>query len=229
MLTSVCLSTRNKAPTLDQVLASIRVQVVPFDYEIVVADDGSTDNTKAVCQKYGAVYLHLVNPRYRNPAIARNASYRAAKGDIVIAQSDDVVHKTDCVRWLTENLQANEILFAHVYNVEADGTPCSAWPVYCGVESQRPFFFLGSLWRKDIYAIGGNDENFIEPCWDDLWFGECLINGLGRVPRYATEAVGWHMNHGHAGTDFSKIELSHQLYLKNAARGDWTNKPWEFK
>lgn len=227
MRTSICLSTRNKASTLKLVLASIRDQKVGFEYEIIVCDDGSTDTTREVCQKYGVIYIYLENPRYRNPAVARNAAYRAARGDVVIAQSDDVIHKTNCIQQLSE-LRAGEILFATVYNVNPDGTPYAPWPIYCGVERQVPFFFLGSLWRKDIYAIGGNDDHFVEPCWDDLWFGECLINGLGKVPRYATEIIGWHQNHGH-GEGFNNIEESRQLYLKNVARGDWTNEPWEYK
>ena len=214
---------------LDQVLASIRAQKVPFDYEIVVADDGSTDETAEVCKRWGVKYTWISNTSYRNPAFARNVAYKCAIGDIVIAQSDEVIHKTNCVQQLTEGLKENEILFATVYNVRADGTLESSFPVYSGLDRQAGLFFLGSLTRRDIYAIGGNDENFVEPCFDDDWFRDCLVKGLGRVPRYAPEIIGWHMAHGHPAGAFNKLEDSRKLYLDNCARGDWTNKQWEYK
>jgi len=225
------MSTRNQAESLKLTLSSIYSQNILFDYEVIVVDDGSTDHTKSVCEQYGVQYIYLDNSFYRNPAVARNTAYKAAKGKIVIAQSADVLHRGEAVTWLTLNLRPNELLFAKVYNVNP-GTwlPVPGTPIYCGPERPEPRFFLGALWRKDIYAIGGNDERFIYPGWEDDWFGECLTKGLGRVPRYATEAVGWHQAHSRkAPASGEGFEMSHQLYLENVANKVYTNEPWAFE
>lgn len=213
---------------LDQVLASIRAQKIPFDYEIVVADDGSTDETSEVCKKWAVKYAWISNPRYRNPAFARNVAYKCAIGDIIINQSDDVIHKSNCVEQLSQ-LKTGEMLFATVYNVRADGSLEMSFPVYSGKARQCNFFFLGSLWRKDMYAIGGNDERFQAPCFDDDYLAACLTKGLGLVPRYEDDIIGWHMAHGHPAGAFNDIEISRKLYLDNCAAGRYSNEPWEYK
>jgi glycosyltransferase involved in cell wall biosynthesis len=230
MRTSICITTRNKAPFLDETLASIYKQA--GDYEVIIVDDGSTDKTKSVCEKYKTrydlKYAFLKNDHYRGQAVARNVSFKMAKGDILIIQTDDVIHKTtNMIQWLTDNLQVGEMLFAHVFNMDANDKRVETFfPVYCGPERPQPRFFLGTVWRRDVYAIGGQDEAFIYPGWEDDWFGDCLIKGLGLKPRYATEVVGWHRHHGYPDGALDKMEWCRQLYLKNCARGDWTNKPW---
>ena len=228
MLTSICIATRNKSEYLARTLASINGQSIPFDYEVIVVDDGSTDATRAVCKMFDVNYIWLDNNRYRNPSVARNVAYRAARGEVIINQSDEIIHKTNCVQQLTNGLKEGEILFAHVLNVSLDGLSVS-YPVYCGPENPRPLFFLGSLWRRDMYAIGGNSEDFVEPCYDDDWLAQCLINGLGLVPRYAEDIIGWHVAHGYVENAFSRMENSKTIYDKKCAARVFTNTPWEYK
>ena len=236
---SVCIGTRNKAACLARTLASIRAQRVPFSYEVIVADDGSNDDTLAVCDRYGAIHLYLPNLRYRNPGFARNAAYRAARGEVIIAQSDDVMHRSsDTIQRLVELLKPGEMVFPAVYNmVQVAGTDdwieCDTpFHVYGGPRRERPFFFLGSLWRSDVYAIGGNDEEFVEPCWDDNWFADLLIKNRGLKPRYYDHPVGWHQSHNFPDNSHSFEPKSRDLYkrkVENAqATGKWENSggPW---
>ena len=53
---SICIATWNKAGLLSQTLKSIREQETKLNYEIVVVDDGSWDDTKKVCQNFDVVY-----------------------------------------------------------------------------------------------------------------------------------------------------------------------------
>ncbi len=211
---SIVMSTRNKAEQLDITLQSIFSQKVPFPYEVIVVDDGSTDNTKEICNKYRLKYLFLENDRYRNPSKARNAGYREAKGEIIICQSDDVVHgQPTTIQLLVEGLKPDEFLISTVHNYEfADDIPSKFILEYSGLKIQNPYFFLGAIWRKHLYAVGGNDEQFVEPCYDDNWFADCLIHGLGLVPRYTDKIIGYHQNHTYP-KDTHKNEIkSKELY-----------------
>jgi glycosyltransferase involved in cell wall biosynthesis len=54
---------------------------LPDEYEIVVANDASTDQTQAIAEKHGARVVTVSN---RQIAATRNAGARAAEGDVFI-------------------------------------------------------------------------------------------------------------------------------------------------
>ena len=214
LLCSVVLASRNKASYLDLTLSSIFAQNVPFPFEVIVVDDGSTDKTVEVCQKYPVIYYHLDNPRYRNPSVARNVGYRAARGKVIIAQSDDIVHITpNTIEYLVSSLKEGQFLLASVDNYEyKEGKPSKFIMNYCSSKTKRPYFFLGALKRSDLYAIGGSDEEFVEPCFDDNWFADCLIHGRKLKPAYTDKAKGHHQSHPHGKETHLKEYLSKELY-----------------
>lgn len=63
-------------------------------YEILVADDGSTDQTAAIAVQKGAVLISLMN---RQIAATRNSGARAATGDLLIFVDADTVVNIDVV------------------------------------------------------------------------------------------------------------------------------------
>jgi len=104
---------------------------------------------------------------------------------------------------------------------------------YTGPSRKVPFFFLGSLFRKDVYAVGGCDEDFmVAPAWEDNWFGDCLIHGLGLTPVYSTSIVGHHLDHPRTTTPVNThpSELVYQRKKKAAldGTGKWcaAGGPW---
>lgn len=226
--TSIVLSTYNKPNYLKRTLDSIFSQHPPFDFEVIVIDDGSPEVfTSEICRTYPVRYLRINRPEgFRNPASARNTGYLIAKGQIIIPQSDDVIHKeADTIERLINELRPKEFLIANVFNVHSESLEPEQNPTYefTGIHNPRPFFFLGSMWRNDLYAIRGNDEEFTAPGYEDNWFADCLIHGRKLSPRFA-DIVGLHQNHPHSQID---MEPSRQLYLKkkqSAMKGDI---PWE--
>lgn len=232
MKCSIVMSTRNKEVYLQHTLKSIRQQSVPFEYEIIVVDDGSrTTKTEYACLKYKVErYVRLENPEYRNPSMARNAGYRLAKGDVIIAQSDDVIHhSTNAIERLTLDLTPGEFRIATVWNFYyfRESGKEKRGILYTGVDYPRPFFFLGSLWRKDLYAVGGNDEEFTSPGYDDDWFGDCLIHGLGLRCTFVPEVEGRHQDHPRPAGWKDMHEVSRVLYEKKFAQAKAGDIPWQ--
>src|ERR1700678_803249 len=86
---SVIIPTYNRADLIGQALESALAQTHPAD-EIIVVDDGSTDDTERVVAQYaGQVrYMRQVNA---GPSAARNRGIQAASGDfIALLDSDDL-------------------------------------------------------------------------------------------------------------------------------------------
>lgn len=231
MKTSIVMATKDKDQYLRRVLDSIYVQNVPFDYEVIVVDDGSTDTTPKVCADKLRIgkdrYVRLDNDRYRNPSVARNVGYRLARGEIVIAQSDDVIHHTPTsIEVLSNRLEkSGEFLIATVHNY--DMIAARIIQLYTGKGWKRPFFFLGSLWRRDLYAVGGNDEDFIDPGYDDDWFGDCLTKGLKLIPKFLDDVVGLHQSHPKPKNLSMLVRPSSELYARKIKMAKMGEIPWQ--
>ena len=84
---SVIVPTFNRAALLAEALASVRASTCA-DYELLVIDDGSTDDTRTVALDAGARYIYQANA---GAAAARNRGMALATGDyLAFLDSDDL-------------------------------------------------------------------------------------------------------------------------------------------
>jgi len=84
---SIVIPTYNRAHLIVDTLESIRKQTFT-DYEVIIVDDGSTDNTSEVVQAYISTYQLQGNWTYYKKenaerAAARNFGTRKAKGKFI--------------------------------------------------------------------------------------------------------------------------------------------------
>jgi glycosyltransferase involved in cell wall biosynthesis len=93
---SVIIPTYNRRDLVQKALQSVFAQTYR-DFEIVVVDDGSTDDTRAVVE--GIALVRYLFQKNGGPASARNLGIRQAQGQLIaFLDSDDV--------WLPEFLSA---------------------------------------------------------------------------------------------------------------------------
>jgi glycosyltransferase involved in cell wall biosynthesis len=92
---SVVIPTYNSAAFITRALASVRGQTVAA-HEVIVVDDGSTDQTDQVVRDFGgAIYIRQPNG---GVSVARNTGIRAASGDwVALLDADEewLPHKTE--------------------------------------------------------------------------------------------------------------------------------------
>jgi glycosyltransferase involved in cell wall biosynthesis len=83
---TVIIVTRNRAPEVRRAIQSVLAQDVPV--ELIVYDDGSTDNTSAVVREFDGVELRRSEETV-GYVFHRNAGVVAAKAKIVLIMDDD--------------------------------------------------------------------------------------------------------------------------------------------
>lgn len=94
ILVSIVCITYNHEPYLRQTLDSFLMQKTSFAYEIVLAEDCSTDGTRKICEEYAAKYPDMIHYIYRDHNVGYNENeYEAmnsAKGKyIAYCEGDD--------------------------------------------------------------------------------------------------------------------------------------------
>lgn len=106
---SIILPTYNRASFLAQAFESIRSQSAN-DWELIVVDDGSTDDTRELVERFRATAAHpvrYIHQENRGAYRARNTGLDAATGQyLAFFDSDDVWlphHLADCVAALERN------------------------------------------------------------------------------------------------------------------------------
>lgn len=95
MMISVVIPALNEEKFLPACLESLRNQDYPGEYEIIVADNGSTDNTASIARKFGARVVAC--PEKKNVFYARQKGAETARGDIIAQADADSIYFRD---WL---------------------------------------------------------------------------------------------------------------------------------
>ncbi len=110
ILVSVVIPAFNAAATIDDTLRSVRSQS-HRNLQIVVVNDGSTDNTLSIATSHAAQdrRILLVSQQNAGVAAARNAGWRAATSDLIaFVDADDLWAPTKIERQLEVMLAGGE-------------------------------------------------------------------------------------------------------------------------
>jgi glycosyltransferase involved in cell wall biosynthesis len=91
-LVSVLTPCYNAAPWLEATVASVRAQTWR-NYEIILVDDGSTDDTLALARRLAGPDVKVLHQPNSGQCSAFNAAFRQAQGDFIeYLDADDLLH-----------------------------------------------------------------------------------------------------------------------------------------
>jgi glycosyltransferase involved in cell wall biosynthesis len=104
---SIVIPARNEGRRIAHCLHSLRNQSVAFDqYEVIVVDDGSDDDTTEVAQQNGA---RVIRQSKKGTSAARNRGIADALGDIVLFTDADCIAAPNWVEQLARPLMNTAI------------------------------------------------------------------------------------------------------------------------
>ena len=141
---SVVLSTYNRSGVLRNALETLAVQQTQgIDYEILVVDNNSTDDTKQVASSFierDSRFRYIFEKR-QGLSYARNAGIAAAKSDLIVFCDDDVeVSPT----WIQKNYEAS-LQFPDADYIGGRVLPIWGGPVPSWVRNNMAPFALSDL------------------------------------------------------------------------------------
>ena len=123
-LVSVIIPAYNYAQYLAEAIDSVLAQTYE-PIEVIVVDDGSTDNTPQILAHY-ADRIRAIRQRNQGESVARNTGISAARGEMIaLLDADDTWEKTALTDLVAVLKQATDIglVFGVLTLVDAQGTP----------------------------------------------------------------------------------------------------------
>ena len=173
MTTSFIIPAFNASDTIGRCLDSVyELQLQPREFEVIIIDDCSTDNTVEIIEKYasGCDNLLLIRqPENHRQGAARNLGIACAKGDyVVFVDSDDEVDSgLTCALQLAANNNLDMVAMRYA-KVGKEGKtdedvilPYKQDKVFNGIELQTEFaFWCTAPWAYVYRKAFLNEVNY---------------------------------------------------------------------
>ncbi len=155
---SVVIPAYNAAGCVGRAIRSALAQTVPAA-EIVVVDDGSTDDTGAVVESFGAA-VRLIRRENGGPAAARNTGVKAATGDWLALLDADDTWRTDKLAQQLPFLVDPAVGIVHARKTLSRGVEIPPYIDFDLLWARNCIINSSAVVRRSCYdEIGGFDEN----------------------------------------------------------------------
>lgn len=218
---SVVIPARDSAIILPECLLALRAQDFPGDrYEVIVVDDGSSDETAVIAAEMGA---RVVSIPPSGPAAARNRGVQEAEGDPILFTDADCVPDSGWIRALVDAFEDLEVAAAKG-TYRSGQTSWTARFVQAEYESryrhmsgrERIDFvdtYSAAYRRIDFESVGGFDESFPSPSVEDQELS-FRLSRMGARMVFCPRAI---VGHRHAADPVS-------YFMKKTKIGYWKMK-----
>ena len=210
---SVIVPARDAAPTLDQTLRALADQQLDQDFEVIVVDDGSRDETAEIAERHSAI-ARLVNTEYsRGPGAARNRGVQDAVAP-VLAFTD-----ADCFptpQWLDRGLECLNGADLVQGRVEPDpSVPRTPFDRTLSVQNDAGFYQTANLFvrRETFEAVGGFRDWVLEQRAERQWSADRRRGRAMRTPIGEDTDFAWRARRLGARSAFAPEALVHHAVV----------------
>jgi len=229
-LVSIIINNYNYASYVDDAIQSA-LQQTYSPIEVIVVDDGSTDNSREVIEKYGNQIISVFK-KNGGQASACNAGFKVSKGEIVFFLDADDYYYPEAVEKVIQVWHPENTAKAHfrLHKINQDGKNLGLIP------SKKRTLTTGEAW-KEIFKCG----NAISPPMSgNVYSRNALLqvmpvpenDGIGtesyllkRVPFYGNyvsidEPLGVYRIHGNNAYAKAKIHERYDIIMNQLLRAE---------
>lgn len=176
-LLSIYLVNYNYGKYIKESIESVLVQTF-IDYELLIIDDGSTDNSKEIIQKYESLpNVYSIYQKNKGLIKTNNIALGLARGKYIMRlDADDFLHE-NALKEMVDLLESDNelaLVFPDYYNTDESGNITNHYKRFDFQEKEllleKPAHGAVTMIRTQILKeVGGYDEEF--NCQDgyDLW------------------------------------------------------------
>ncbi len=199
---SVTIPAYNAAATVAETVRSVQAQTLT-DWELVIVDDGSTDDTLRLAEELAAAdaRIRVISQENRGSGGAYNTAVREARSDLLVMLSaDDLLmpeHLESLATLIAEHPDAAIFTVGGWYEYE-DGTReiqtlHASWADPGGASMSELlsacFFGIGAVYRREVFdAVGG----FREDIYAEDYLFWMLVMAHGYRHRYLDRPLAVH-------------------------------------
>ena len=131
------------------------------DFELIIADNASTDSTEEICRRYAAAdprIRYIRHPRNVGCAANHNAVFEYARGELFKWASDDDLYARDLLERCIELLDQNpDVVLVHSWTAVVDGDDVDlARPLTYPLDTSSTH--APDRFRSILLADGGDDD-----------------------------------------------------------------------
>lgn len=186
---SIIIPARNCPDQVRSCLESLRASDYP-NFEAIVVDDASTDDTAAVAERLADRCVRLATNS--GPAAARNRGAEIASGEFVFFVDADVCLNIDTIRRAVEGFEKDPAASAIFGSYDLSPREPNLLSKYKNlyhhyvhqISSEQAWTFwsgCGMIRRSVFLEAGGFDESYARPCVEDIELGARLHRAGHRI------------------------------------------------
>ncbi len=214
MKVSVVIPTYNRRQSLQRCLSGLERQTFR-DFEVVVVDDGSNDDTQIfLAEQKQKIALRFFRQDNKGPAAARNLGIKESSSEYIAFTDDDCIPQSDWLEELVKVLSDNpKVAGVGGFTIRQNNDVISRYTDYAGILSPRSFgekiiFLLtcNSLYRRSVIINAGCFDERLKYA-EDTELATRLLK-MGNNFMVAPKAV---VKHSHPNT-LSKFYKQHFCY-----------------
>ena len=213
-MVSVIVPAYNAEKTIRQCLKALAEQSYPADlYEVIVVDDGSTDNTPSIVQEHAVRYIHQEN---QGPAAARNNGAQQAKGEIILFTDSDCAADVNWLRKMVSSFDEPQVMAVKgAYRTLQKAITAR----FAQLEFEERFEMLKKVdsvdmvdtyaggFRRDVFMdMGGFDTSFPVANNEDTELSY-RMSAQGYKMVFNPKAIVYHLNHPDSIARYARLKF----------------------
>jgi glycosyltransferase involved in cell wall biosynthesis len=227
-MVSVIVPARDAAATLPATLEALAGQTYAGEVEVIVVDDGSTDETQAICRASAVRPRVVRNEQALGAGAARNAGVAVASGAVLAFTDADCAPRPD---WVAAGVRALDGAALVQGAVKPD--PAVPWgPYHRSVEvvAETGYYQTANLFvRREVFERVGGFRDFIVASGGEGLLGWRAAHGAraSREPLGEDMQFGWQVRREGLRTVFAPEALVYHAVFELSPQ-EWIRYRWRW-